>query len=79
MYGDERGRYRSDLPDLVDFALVDTKALTSQVLVLDTNVLTHRSDPFFTAALDTRPIKVSNLDSTLLVRADNFAANGAVL
>jgi hypothetical protein len=40
---------------------------------------TYRCDPFFAAALNSRPIEVPDLGAALFIRADDFASNSSAL
>jgi hypothetical protein len=66
------------LPDLVDFALVDTESL---IFSFDHSPGrdTYRSNPFLASTLYTRPIKVPYLGSALLVGANDLASNIPIL
>ena len=66
------------LPDLVDFALVDTESLyVSSSHQSSRN--TYRSDPFLTSTLYTSPIKVPNLGTAFLVGANDLASDIPIL
>ena len=67
-----------ELPDLVNFALVDTESLFVS-LAHSPGRDTYRSNPFLASALYTRPIKVPNLGSALLVGANDLASNIPIL
>lgn len=53
---------------------IPTRQLGSQI-----RNVTYRSNPFLASTLYTCPIKVTNLGSTLLVRADNLASDITIL
>lgn len=65
-------------PDLVNFTLVDTESL---IFSLDHSPGrdTYRSNPFLASALYTRPVKVPNLGSAFLVRANDLASDIPIL